>query len=245
MCKPASMILTKDGCFHDPDSDRHQRIIEIHKLNADGARGPNIVPVEIVPPRENYSLPLELWVFKTDCDDAILPDWYTNDPVAAESRARVGLLAWAADHIKSVGEQVVEIGQERIAVGVCRQTINGGGGSAYGNATQTINGGRGSAYDNATQTVNGGEGRAHDNATQTINGGCGNDYNNATQTINGGLGCAYDNATQTINGGRGSAYDNATQTVNGGLGCAYDNATQTLNGGRGYAYDSATVTDNR
>jgi len=199
MCNSASLILTKDGCFHDPDGDSHQRIIEIHHLNADGARGPNVVPVEIVPPEGNYSLPLELWVFKTDCSGEILPDWYTNDLVAAESRARVGLLAWAADHVKSVGEQVVKEGQTRIALGVCQQTINGGRGAACDNSTQTINWGHGYAFDNAAQTINGGWGVAHNNATQTINEGYGSAFDNATQTINGGWSHAFDTATVTDN----------------------------------------------
>ncbi len=68
--------------------------------------------------------------------------------------------SWYATHVQGEGEQVVGPGEFRIALGTCRQTINGGLGYAYDRATQTINAGVGYAYHRATQMINAGVGIA-------------------------------------------------------------------------------------
>ena len=49
MCKFASFVLTKDREFWSDKSDSYEDIISKHNLHADGARGPNILRVEISP----------------------------------------------------------------------------------------------------------------------------------------------------------------------------------------------------
>lgn len=60
MCQFASFVLTRESEFWGP-TDSHSVIIEKHGLVEDGARGPNIVRVEITPPADNPRAPLELW----------------------------------------------------------------------------------------------------------------------------------------------------------------------------------------
>ena len=88
MCKPASFVVTKNKVCWSTKSDSHEEIIAEHKLHADGVQGPNIVRVEIVPPGDDFRLPLDQWIFKTD--QYILPQWY--DATDVESRARVALV---------------------------------------------------------------------------------------------------------------------------------------------------------
>jgi len=74
MCIPASFVLTKDHIFFSKISNNHENIIRENNLTVDGLRGPNIVRVEIVPTNDDYTLPLEYWIYAVDQN--ILPDWY-------------------------------------------------------------------------------------------------------------------------------------------------------------------------
>ena len=87
MCNFASFVLTMLSEFWGP-SESHESIIEHHKIHADGARGPNILRVEISPPEDNPRAPLEQWIYKVDQD--VLPEWYDVD--ICEQRARAALL---------------------------------------------------------------------------------------------------------------------------------------------------------
>ena len=85
MCKFASFVLTKDKVFWLPDSESHEDIVGRHGLHADGARGPNILRVEIVP--ADSLTDLDSWVYHIDQDDR--PEWFDAD--FDESRVRVAL----------------------------------------------------------------------------------------------------------------------------------------------------------
>ena len=91
MCKSASMIITKSATFYDTTMDQHELIIKANYLT-DG----EFVRVEIVPPGNDYSLPLDQWKFRVDQD--ILPEWW--DKTWGEGEARRMLPEWAAHHIK-------------------------------------------------------------------------------------------------------------------------------------------------
>ena len=87
MCNFASFVLTKDKVFWS-DSDSHTDIIEEFELHEDGANGPNILKVEIVPTPKIKSLrDYDNWEFKIDQD--IMPEWYNKD--LDESRTRKAL----------------------------------------------------------------------------------------------------------------------------------------------------------
>ena len=88
MCKFASFILTKDREFWSETSDSHTDIISEHNLNEWGARGPNIVKVEISPTNKIKKWPsLKAWTFVIDQDKT--PDWF--DAKQAEARTREAL----------------------------------------------------------------------------------------------------------------------------------------------------------
>jgi hypothetical protein len=85
MCQFASFVLTKDRVFWSDETDSHESIIEQNKLHADGATGPNILRVEITPPRDGDWGDLSRWNYKVDQDT--LPEWAAG----AEDRARIAL----------------------------------------------------------------------------------------------------------------------------------------------------------
>jgi hypothetical protein len=159
--------LTKDKVFWSKNGDSHEEIIKEFDLHDDGARGPNILRVEIVPDGKRYDLPLSDWKFKIDQDT--IPEWFNIG--ADEDRARVALDEWAKVHIISEGHATVEKGQTRIFLGTSQGTVNGGWGRFYGSSTGTVNGGWGRFYGSSTGTVNGGEGWFYDSSIGTVNGG--------------------------------------------------------------------------
>ena len=96
MCKPASFIITEDKVFWSKKTDSHEDIIKefcLIECDRNGGNGkPMLVRVEICPPDEDYKQPLKEWVFKTDQNDDLLPDWY--DAKEAEKRTRRILKDW-------------------------------------------------------------------------------------------------------------------------------------------------------
>ena len=89
MCKFASFVLTKDREFYIEGDDSHSSIISKFDLHEMGARGANIVKVEITPTDKIKKWPsLEAWKFFIDQD--ILPDWH--DAATTEKRTRAALM---------------------------------------------------------------------------------------------------------------------------------------------------------
>ncbi len=100
MCKFASFVLTKDREFWLEESDSHTNIITKHALNEWGARGPNIVKVEISPTDKIKKWPsLKLWAFTIDQDQ--LPDW-AEDRAELEKRTRAALARRYKAGVKTV-----------------------------------------------------------------------------------------------------------------------------------------------
>ena len=92
MCDFASLIVTKDRVFWSKNGDNHTAIAEEHGLHEDGAKGPNVVKVEITPPGGQWWTDRKGWAFRVDQD--ILPEWW--DAKDGEARARVALEDLAA-----------------------------------------------------------------------------------------------------------------------------------------------------
>jgi len=89
MCKFASFILTKDREFYIDGDDSHSSIISKFDLHEMGARGANIVKVEITPTDKIKKWPsLKAWKLVIDQD--ILPDWH--DAATTEKRTRAALM---------------------------------------------------------------------------------------------------------------------------------------------------------
>ena len=88
MCKFASFVLTKDREFWSEKGDSHEQIIAKNNLHADGARGPNILRVEISPTDKIKVWPsLKAWKYKVDQDR--MPEWFIA--ATAEKRTRAAL----------------------------------------------------------------------------------------------------------------------------------------------------------
>jgi hypothetical protein len=148
MCQPASFVLTKDRVFWSLKTDSHTEIIAEYEMHEDGARGVNLLKVEITPTNDKWELPLADWNYRIDQDHR--PAWH--DAERDEERARKALVEWAAKRLIIDGRDVV------VASGtnaICyRSTVRAYGSStvtdygsstvrAYGSSTVT-------AYDSST-----------------------------------------------------------------------------------------------
>ena len=119
MCRPASFIATKGKIWWSKKTDSHEEIINEFKLHQDGALGPNIVRLEIVPPNEHdFDKPLNEWVYKVDQD--LIPEWY--DAVKYEKSARKALKDWAKAKLILPGDKIAEF-KEGWAI-LCGGTIS-------------------------------------------------------------------------------------------------------------------------
>jgi hypothetical protein len=225
------MIVTKTRILWLPESDSHEAIIEAYKLN-DKSACPDFVRIEIVPPGNNYSLPLDKWVYEVDQDT--LPDWY--DAREAEIAVRTELLAWYKEHVVNDGEYT-QSGGFKIYIGAAISIVNDGKAMFYGNSTGTVNGGETWFHDNSTGTVNGGEATFRDNSIGTVNGGKAWLSNASNGTINNGEAWFCDNSTGTVNGGKATFCNNSTGTVNGGKAWFLGNSISAVNGGKVQLYN--------
>ena len=99
MCKFASFVLTKDREFWSNSGDSHSDIISSNNLHEWGAKGPNIVKVEISPTDKIKKWPsLKAWAFTIDQDK--LPEWADAD--TCEKRTRAALLRRFKQGFKTV-----------------------------------------------------------------------------------------------------------------------------------------------
>ena len=91
MCQYASFVLTRDKVFWSRTSDSHTGICEEAGLHEDGAHGPNVLKVEIVPRRATITdfYDFAQWDYRIDQD--ILPSWH--DAPADRERALAALAA--------------------------------------------------------------------------------------------------------------------------------------------------------
>ncbi len=106
MCKFASFVLTKDKVLWVPDSDSHEEIISKHNLHADGARGTNILRVEITPSdTQTEFTDYASWVYRIDQDTR--PSWF--DAEYDEKRVREELIVRAKIGFKVIGARVDDI----------------------------------------------------------------------------------------------------------------------------------------
>jgi hypothetical protein len=126
MCNFSSFSLTKDSeiWWH---TESHADIDEHWQLHVDGARGPNVLHVEITPPDDNPKAPLNQWVYRVDQD--VFPEWH--DPVESERRARAALARrsekerWlVSDHLSDGAVSIS--GNDSTLTGGHRSTLTGG-----------------------------------------------------------------------------------------------------------------------
>jgi hypothetical protein len=184
MCRFASFVLTLEKAFWGP-TESHTNIIEHHKLVEMGARGPNIIRIEIKPPNGKPLAPIAEWIYNVDQD--ILPEWHDKD--LTEQRARTALLLrsqqenWFAV-VGSVEDESVTGGDRATVTGGDRATVTGGyGATVTGGDRATVTGGdRATVTGGDRVTVTGGYGA-------TVTGGCGATVTGGKRaTVTGGYG---------------------------------------------------------
>ena len=103
MCEPASMIVTKTKVFWSKNTESHHEIITEYGLKEKNVRDEyNLVPIEIIPPCNDFTLPLSKWIFNVDHAgyDRDLPEWW--DAKKAEKRVRVELKKWLSGALKKM-----------------------------------------------------------------------------------------------------------------------------------------------
>ena len=105
MCRPASLIITKERVFWSAKTDSHEQIIREFDLKDEVAGKITLVRVEITPPGGDLSLPLDQWQFHLDQD--LLPAWYEKAAEEHQGRAMDALADWAAQKIVREGVRVV------------------------------------------------------------------------------------------------------------------------------------------
>jgi len=107
MCRPASMILAKERVYWSKFSDSHEDIRDEFKVREMVANNIVSVNVEISPPKQDYSIPLEKWVYRVDQD--LLPKWYNAGE--CEERTRKALKDWHRAKVFLSGDHKVDKGQ--------------------------------------------------------------------------------------------------------------------------------------
>ena len=109
MCMFKSMLLLKDKVFC-PNYDSHEDMINETGMEH-GPMRENFVRVEITPPDDDLTVPIDKWKYKVDQD--YLPEWYVEE--VDKPRCFDALKAWAVKHIL-VGQDVPEVKQGEFVV---------------------------------------------------------------------------------------------------------------------------------
>lgn len=109
MCYFKSMILLKDSVFIG-NTDSHSDMLDKLGLRDEQPYGtpPDFVKIEIIPPHDDFSVPVDRWRYKVDQD--FLPAWYVEE--VDRPRCFEALKTWAASHI-FVGQSLGEIGETK------------------------------------------------------------------------------------------------------------------------------------
>jgi hypothetical protein len=134
MCKPASFVLTKDRVFWSMHTDSHTEIIDEFGLHEDGARGPNVVKVEISPDNERLDSDPGTWVYKLDQDRT--PEWY--DAEECERRARAALAEWVSARMITEGNRELSRGNVFVYGNAWAALHDTSAATLFGNARATL-----------------------------------------------------------------------------------------------------------
>ena len=131
-----SMLLLKDKVFC-PNYDSHEDMINETGMEH-GPMRENFVRVEITPPHDDLTVPIDKWEYKVDQD--YLPEWYVEE--VDKPRCFDALKAWAVKHIL-VGQDVPEVKQGEFVVlvncntGIVKGTVQ----KVWGGTVQEVWGG--------------------------------------------------------------------------------------------------------
>ncbi|MFA5153876.1 MAG: hypothetical protein WC554_15100, partial [Clostridia bacterium] len=147
MCRAASFVITQKNCYFSRDNDSHEQIIRENNLGnpIDAVRGradvsptEEYVFAEVVPPNDDYRLPIEQWVYHLDSDDKLpVPGWYNAE--IAEQMCREKLPQWYTHHVITSGEHHSSGDISRIIIGGVLHLTGQTGGDCWANEGGTVN----------------------------------------------------------------------------------------------------------
>lgn len=122
MCMFKSMILLKDRVYIG-NTDSHADMIEALHLrdNAPYGKAPCFAKIEITPPDDDITTPIDDWNYVVDQD--MYPDWYVSE--VDKPRCYAALKAWAVDHILTGKHSEVK-GEAIYLVNASVRSVNGG-----------------------------------------------------------------------------------------------------------------------
>ena len=160
MCMFKSMLLLKDKVFC-PNYDSHEDMINETGMEH-GPMRENFVRVEITPPHDDLTVPIDKWEYKVDQD--YLPEWYVEE--VDKPRCFDALKAWAVKHIL-IGQEVPEVKQDEfvmlvncntgIVKGTVKEVLGGTVQEVRGGTVQKVRGGTvQKVWDGTVQEVRGG-----------------------------------------------------------------------------------------
>jgi len=212
MCQPASFIVTViDGdyvCYWSEKTDSHNDIInEFNLKDVPNIRNePRLIPCDIVPPDNNYKLPIKKWIFQSD----IKPSW--ADMQKVEEICHEQLKNWYKCHVIKKGKYTLKGNISRIILGGEIKIENQTGGDCRfcGNSQGKVSGQTGGDcrfWDNSQGKVSGqtgGECRFWDNSQGKVSGQIGGAcrfYGNSQGKVSGQTGgeCRFLGNSQEIN----------------------------------------------
>ena len=124
MCKFASIVLTRDSEHWIAGVDSHEQIIDQRGLHADGARGPNILRIEITPPEDRPTAPISEWDYRVDQD--IRPRWHDAERDEVRARAALARRAETERWLVTEAGHVVSAGYGSTVTGGYGSTVTGG-----------------------------------------------------------------------------------------------------------------------
>ena len=124
MCQFASIVLTRDSEHWIAGVDSHEQIIDQRGLHADGARGPNILRIEITPPEDRPTAPISEWDYRVDQD--IRPRWHDAERDEVRARAALARRAETERWLVTEAGHVVSAGYGSTVTGGYGSTVTGG-----------------------------------------------------------------------------------------------------------------------
>lgn len=158
MCMFKSMLLLKDKVFC-PNYDSHEDMINETGMEH-GPMRENFVRVEITPPDDDLTVPIDKWEYKVEQD--YLPEWYVEE--VDKPRCFDALKAWAVKHIL-VGQDVTKVEQGEFVVLVnCNTGIVKGTVKVYGGTVQEV-------WDGTVEVLGGTVQEVWDGIVQKVRGG--------------------------------------------------------------------------
>ena len=206
MCRPASFLITQSRVMWSKDHDSHEELIREAGLSDGLHGGGDFVRTEIVPPGDDYSLPLEQWVYHADQDT--VPDWY--DAREAEIACRAELPAWAQHHFIRDGQVEVRDRQSRVLLGQAHAKVTGGEVWCYDQARAEVHGGEVMCWDESRAVVHGGEVWCWDESRAVVHGGEVMCWHESRAEVHGGEVVCWHESRAEVHGGLVRCHDQAT-----------------------------------